>query len=59
MLYRICCNRIQINNFEINVYDNSSSVTDLKVVVFVNNKLKLINTDYTIDKTNDKCSCCI
>ena len=25
---------------------------DLKVVVFVNNKLQLINTDYTINKTN-------
>ena len=44
---------VQTNNFEINVYDNSSSVTDLKVVVFVNNKLQLINTDYTIDKTKD------
>ena len=43
---------IQNNNFEINVYDNSSSITDMKVVVFVNNKLKLINTDYTIDKTS-------
>ena len=43
---------IQTNNFEIDVYDNSSSVADLKVVVFVNNKLKLINTDYTIDKSN-------
>jgi len=43
---------IQLNNFEINVYNNSSSISDLKVVVFVNNKLKLINTDYTIDKTN-------
>ena len=44
---------IQNNNFVINCYDNSSSITDLKVVVFVNNKLKLINTDYTIDKSND------
>jgi len=44
---------IQINNFEINVYDNSSSIADLKVVVFVNNKLQLINTDYTIDKTTE------
>ena len=42
---------IQVNNFEINVYNNSSSVADLKVVVFVNNKLQLINTDYTINKT--------
>ena len=43
---------IQVNNFEIDVYNKSSSITDLKVVVFVNNKLKLVNTDYTIDKTN-------
>lgn len=43
---------IQTNNFVVDVYNNSSSVTDLKVVVFVNNKLKLINTDYTIDKTS-------
>ena len=42
---------IQTNNFIIDVYDNSSSVTDLKVIVFVNNKLKFINNDYTIDKT--------
>jgi len=42
---------IQVNNFKIDVYKNSSSVTDIKVVVFVNNKLKLVNTDYTIDKT--------
>ena len=43
---------IQVNNFEIDVYNNSSSISDLKVVIFVNNKLKSINTDYTIDKTN-------
>ena len=43
----------QTNNFEINVYNNSSSIADLKVVVFVNNKLQLITTDYTIDKTAD------
>ena len=42
---------IQVNNFEIDVYNNSSSILDLKVVVFVNNKLKLINIDYTVDKT--------
>ena len=44
---------IQINNFEIDVYNNSSSISDLKVVIFVNNKLQLINTDYTIDKTTE------
>ena len=43
---------IQVNNFKIDVYNNSSSLTDLKIVVFVNNKLKLANTDYTIDKTS-------
>jgi hypothetical protein len=42
---------LQNNNFEIDVYNNSSSVADLKVAVFVNNKFKLINTDYTIDRT--------
>jgi len=42
----------QTNNFEINVYNNSSSLADLTVSVSVNNKLKLINTDYTIDKTS-------
>ena len=43
---------VKVNSFEIDVYNNSSSISDLKVVVFVNNKLKLINTDYTINKTN-------
>jgi hypothetical protein len=43
---------VQFNNFEIDVYNNSSSIDDLKVVVFVNNKLKLINTDYILNKTN-------
>ena len=43
---------VQVNNFIIDVYNNSSSILDLKVVVFVNNKLKLINTDYTVDKSN-------
>ena len=43
---------IQTNNFVVDVYNNSSSVDDLKLVVFVNNKLKLINTDYTIDKSS-------
>ena len=40
---------IQVNNFEIDVYNNSSSISDLKVVVFVNNKLKLRDIDYTVD----------
>ena len=41
-----------INNFVIDVYNKSSSVTDLTVVVFVNNTLQSLGTDYTIDKTN-------
>jgi hypothetical protein len=41
----------QTNNFEINSYNNSSSITDLKISVFVNNKLKFINTDYEIDRS--------
>jgi hypothetical protein len=43
----------QVNNFEIDVYDNSSNIADLKVVVFVNNKLRIINTDYTINKDSN------
>ena len=43
----------QTNNFLIDVFNNSSSLTDLKVVVFVNNKLKLINRDYTINKSQE------
>ena len=41
----------QTNNFLIDVYENSSNIDDLKVVVFVNNKLKFINSDYTIDRS--------
>ena len=42
---------LQTNNFEIDVYNNSSSIDDLKIVVFVNNKLKISNIDYTVDKS--------
>jgi len=42
----------QTNNFSIDVYNNSSSIDDLKVVVFVNNNLKLIDIDYTINRTD-------
>ena len=44
---------IQTNNFEIDVYNGTSSISDLKIVVFVNNKLKLLDIDYTIDRTFD------
>ena len=40
---------LKFNNFDIDVYDESSSITDLKVAVFVNNKIKLKNTDYIIN----------
>ena len=43
---------IQRNNFNIDVYDNPFKITDLKVVVFVNNKIQLLTTDYNIDKTD-------
>lgn len=42
----------QTNNFEIDVYDNSSGIDNLKVVVLVNNKLQFTNTNYTINKTS-------
>ena len=42
----------KVNNFAIDVYNKSSSITDLKVAVFVNNKLQS-NDDYTVDKTNE------
>lgn len=44
---------IKVNDYAIDVYNNSSSLTDLKIVVFVNNKLKLVNIDYTIDRSNN------
>ena len=44
---------IELKKFTINVYDKSSNVTDLKAVIYVNNKLKAIDTDYTLDKTAD------
>jgi len=42
---------INNNNFEIDVYDNSSSVNDLQVAVFVNNKIKIKDKDFIIDKS--------
>tara|TARA_B100001094_G_scaffold105677_1_gene101836 strand:- start:5792 stop:21241 length:15450 start_codon:yes stop_codon:yes gene_type:complete len=42
----------QKNNFNIDVYDNPFKITDLKVVVFVNNKIQLLTTDYNINKTD-------
>ena len=42
---------LQTNKFVIDTYKNSSSLTDLQVIVFVNNKLQIATTSYTLDKT--------
>ena len=39
--------------FEIDVYDRSSSVTDLSVKVLLNQDLQLLETDYTIDRSRE------
>ena len=41
-----------VNNFEIDVYDNAGELDSLNVVVYVNNKLKKVNVEYIIFKTN-------
>ena len=40
----------QLNNFEVDVYDNAYLLDDLTVKVYVNNKLKVNLQDYTLDK---------
>lgn len=42
------------NNFEIDVYDNAGILVDLRVNVFVNNKLKKAEVDYTLDRINNR-----
>mgnify|MGYP003634334584 CR=1 FL=1 len=42
-----------LNNFDIDVYNNSSQLTDLKVMVLVNGVRKVENTDYTFDNTSN------
>ncbi len=42
------------NNFQVDVYDRASFITDIKINVFVNNKLKKLETDYTLDRINEK-----
>ena len=44
----------QDNNFEIDVYNRVGDLPDLRVVVYVNNKLKKIQTDYEVDKIDGK-----
>ncbi len=47
-------NTVDNNNFQIDVYDRAGRITDIKVNVFVNNKLKKQEVDYTLDRINEK-----
>ena len=42
------------NNFNIDVYDSAGDLNDLKVVVYVNNKIKFKFKDYEIDRINKR-----
>jgi len=42
------------NDFPIDVFDRAGDLNDLKVVVYVNNKLSVKNTDYEITRINQK-----
>ena len=44
----------QLNNFEIDVYENAGDLNDLKVLVFLNDKLQKQGTDYVINRANKK-----
>jgi hypothetical protein len=41
-----------LNNFEIDVYDKAGNLNDLKVIVQVNNSLKVKLQDYEVDRTD-------
>jgi hypothetical protein len=43
-----------VNNFEIDVYDRAGDLNDLRVIVYLNNSLQLLLTDYEIDRINGK-----
>jgi|TARA_R110002074_G_scaffold106530_4_gene230105 hypothetical protein len=43
----------QINNLIIDVYNESAAITDLQVLVYVNNKLKQETVDYTLATNSD------
>lgn len=43
----------QLTTFAVDVYDNSASVQDLQLTVFVNNVLKFNNNDYTLTNINN------
>ena len=40
------------NNFDVSAYKNAGNLNDLTIYVYVDNNLKFINTDYTIDRSN-------
>jgi len=42
----------QVNNFRVDVYNNSGSLTDLFVKVFINGTRKELNKDFTIQNIN-------
>ena len=43
-----------VNNFEVDVYDKAGDLNDLKVIVILNNKKKVISKDYEIDRINSR-----
>lgn len=43
----------QLNNFAIDVYDNSGNLSDLKTIAYVNNKLQVKFQDYETDNINN------
>lgn len=43
----------QVNRFAVDVYDQSGTLTDLKLKVYVNNVLKKETTDYTVVNSNN------
>ena len=45
---------VQLNNFEIDVYNQAGNLNDLTVSIFVNNTFKLSQQEYEIDRINSK-----
>lgn len=43
----------QLNNFAVDVFDNSGTLADLRVKVYVNSVKKFAGSDYTIENTNN------
>ena len=44
----------QINDFAVRVYNNAGNLNDLRLIVYVNNKLQYKNVDYTINRINQQ-----